>query len=117
VNLAEWESSLLLADWDGAFAVEVGVAGVAAIIALVAMIVAPRLRLQAGAALIGIGVLLALHLTGIAAQYVRDNDFGALGRGSALGVVGALLLIVGGALVVRPRRQAAAPAASGVAAT
>ena len=117
VNLAEWDSSLLLADWDGAFAVEVVVAGVASIVALVALIVAPRLRLQAGAALIGIGALLALHLIGIAAQYVKDNDFGAVGRGSALGVAGGLLLIVGGAIIVRPRRQAAAPAASGVPAT
>jgi Caspase domain len=117
VDMAVWEDSALLQDWDGAFAVEVALAGGAAIVVLAVLLGAPRLRIPAGGALIGIGAMLALHVGGIAVQLVKEDGAKGPAPGCALGVAGGLLMVLAGAGVLRAGRREAATTAPGLPAT
>ena len=112
VNVGNFNSSLLNEWWGGfAFAVDALVAVLGALAALLVLIGAPRERRRAAGALIAIGLLLALHLTGLLIEFGHDEGFSNIRVGAPLGIVGALLLIVAGARVLRSPRPAPAAVA------
>jgi hypothetical protein len=86
VRVGDWTGSTLFdgISSDNGFpvAVEVVTAGVAAGAALLALAVAPRMRLHAAGALVGIGTLLALHVAGPIVHVVYWVDAAALGWGA-----------------------------------
>jgi Caspase domain len=104
VNLAVWEKSGLLESWPRAAYIEVLAAGVAAVLAVVALIRVPRMRLRAGGALIGLGTLLVLHYLGLMIQIDKYDGVDSLRLGGPLGIVGGLLLVVAGISVLLVER-------------
>jgi hypothetical protein len=120
VTVGNWGKSTLLRGISGdsgfPVAVEVAVAGLAAGAALLVLATAPRMRLHAAGALVGIGTLLALHLVGPIVHIVYWVDRGALGWGGPLGIAGGLLLVASGARVLLAARERAPEAAPTLAA-
>jgi hypothetical protein len=116
VNTAEWSDSALIggisSDWGVPVYLEVLLAGLLAIAALITLAVAPRLRLHAGGALIGIGVLLPLHLAGVAVHIVYFEGVNTLRWGCVLGAAGGLLLAATGTRVLAAARERAPEAAA-----
>ncbi|MDQ4029532.1 MAG: hypothetical protein M3168_00660, partial [Actinomycetota bacterium] len=113
VNLASWDSALL-EGWGAPFYLEVLLAGMAAVLALLMAIRFPRARLHAAGALIGIGALLALHLVGVLVEIGYGDGFRELRFGGALGIAGGLVLAAAGVGVLRAGRPIEAPASSSV---
>ena len=111
VNVQPWESALL-EGWGRPFYLEVLVAGAAAGLAFGALIRTPRARLQAAGALVGIGVLLALHLAALLVHVATDGRAQDIRLGAPLGIAGGLLLILAGRKILRGERPAEAPASA-----
>jgi hypothetical protein len=109
VNVQPWESALL-EGWGRPFYLEVLVAGAAAGLAFGALVRSPRVRLPAAGALVGIGVLLALHLAGLLVHVATDGRAQDIRLGGPIGIVGSLLLVVAGTKILRGERTAEAPA-------
>jgi hypothetical protein len=108
VNVEPWESALL-EGWGRPFYLEVLVAGAAAAVAVGALVRNPRTRLQAAGAVVGIGVLLALHLISRLVFVGTDERVQDIRLGAPLGIAGGLLLVVAGAKILRGERPAEAP--------
>lgn len=111
VNVQPWESALL-EGWGRPFYLEVLVAGAAAALAFGALVRTPRARLQAAGALVGIGVLLALHLAGLIVHVASDGRAQDIRLGAPLGIAGGLLLVVAGRKILRGERLAEVPASA-----
>jgi len=103
VGVAPWDSGLV-GVWDWFFYVEVLVAGVAAVLALIVLVGVPHARLHAAGALIGIGALLALHFVAVVIEVGHQSSVGEIRLGGPLGVAGALLLAGAGIGFLRTER-------------
>jgi hypothetical protein len=109
VHVASWDSGLL-SGWDWFFYLEVLIAGVAALVALLVLIGVPNGRLHAAGALIGIGALLALHFVAVVVEVANQDGIRGGRLGGPLGVAGALLLVGAGIGFIRAERGVALPA-------
>jgi hypothetical protein len=121
VGTGDWSDSALLGGLSdknegAAVSLELLCAGLLAIAVLIVLAGAPRLRLHAAGALVGIGTLLALHLAGVAAHIAYYEGVDSLGWGCPLGVVGGLLLVAAGARVLAGARERPPEMAAGRAA-
>lgn len=105
VGVAPWDSGFV-GVWDWFFYVEVIVAGVAAVLALLMLIGVAHARLHAAGALIGIGVLLALHYIAVVVEVEHQSSVGGIGPGGPLAIAGALLLAGAGIGFLRAARGA-----------
>jgi hypothetical protein len=118
VQAGDWSNSTLTSgissDTGLPVYLEVLVAGLLAIASLLALAVAPRLRLHAAGALVGIGLLIPLHLAGVAIHIVYFVDLDSLRWGCVLGVAGGLLLAWTGTRVLAGSREPAPEAAAGL---
>jgi len=98
--------------------IELLAGGIAAILAVVALVRLPRVRLQAGGVLAAVGLLLAAHLVGIVVQYGHDAGFAQIRAGGVIGIVGGIVLAAAGTRILRlampmelvPAETAATPA-------
>ena len=121
VKFGDWSTSALADGISDARALpvflEVASAGLLALGLLIVLVRAPRFRLHAGGALVGLGALVALHAAGVIVHIVKWEGADALGWGGVVGILGGLLLVGSGARVVLAGRPAEAPAAPGVPAT
>ena len=104
VDIASWDDSSLVGYAGGALYVETLVAGVAAILALLALVWVPRGRLPAAGVLAAVGVLLAIHLVAIFAEIGSDAGLRHIRYGGVLGIGGGLLLVIAAARIVRAAR-------------
>jgi hypothetical protein len=112
VNLGDWSGSGLLEAWNAAYYLEPLVAGVAAALALAALLRAPRARLHAGGALVALGTLTAFHYVGLMVQIAKYEGVDSLRYGGALGAAGGILLLGAGVGVLRGAREAKASEAT-----
>jgi hypothetical protein len=80
-------------------------AAVLAFLVLVWLARAPRARLHAGGALLGIGALVVLRFVGVAVHIAYFEGVGALRAGCPLGILGGLLVAAAGARVLAGARE------------
>jgi hypothetical protein len=118
VNNGDWSDSTLFSgisgDWPLPVYAEPLLAALLAIGGLIALAVAPRLRLQVGGALVGIGLLLPLHLLGVAVHIGKFESPDSLRWGWLLGSVGGLVLAWTGTRVLAGAREPRPEAAAGL---
>jgi hypothetical protein len=121
VDIGNWSKSALVdgisGDWALPVFLEVATAAGLALLMLLVLAAAPRWRLHAGGALVGLGTLTALHVAGVVVHIAKFEGAGALRWGGVIGIAGGLLLVAAGASVVRADRPVRAPAATGLPAT
>jgi hypothetical protein len=118
LETGDWSTSSLVdgisGDWALPVFLEVATAGLLAGVLVLVLAVAPRWRLPAGGALVGLGTLTALHVAGVMVHIAKFEGAGVLRWGGVVGITGGLLLVAAGARIVWDDRPAEAPAATGV---